>query len=465
MKNINWLAMLIALGLSGMLFVQASSAAISAEEAKQLGTTLTKFGAEKASNEDGSIPAYTGGIEKVTGYDPKTSDHYVNPFADEKPLYSVSAENMQEYADMLTEGTKELMGLHPDYRIDVYPTHRSMRYQDWVIENTMKNATTVQLAGKIEGDAVTGADKNNLPFPGVPFPIPKNGYEVMWNFQMHFGPAVSRFHGNGFLVDTAGNKISLPSANSWHVKPWYDKANNLRSMTQNAFRGWNSTMIAPPSSAGTVFLIMYLASGDQNTWFYTPGQRRVRRAPEFAYDVPISAYGGVLMWDELFGFTGRMNRFDFKLVGKKEMLVPYNAFKMLSDMLPKDFIGPKFVNPDALRWEKHRIWVVEATRKPEARHVYLRKTFYIDEDSWDVLVSEGYDNTGNIWRIMQLPTFPAYDTGGIYSWSSISYDILKGNYSLLNMFGDPGCDIRSYDTSVGQRLPLTPASVAASSVR
>ena len=59
---------LIAAGMMALL-MQSSQAAVTAEEAKQLGTSLTEFGAEQAGNADGSIPAYTGGLEKVAGYD------------------------------------------------------------------------------------------------------------------------------------------------------------------------------------------------------------------------------------------------------------------------------------------------------------------------------------------------------------------------------------------------------------
>lgn len=451
------------------LLAQHAIAAVTPEEAKQLGTSLTEFGAEKAGNADGSIPAYTGGVEKVPGFDPK-SGHYVNPFVSDKVLYSVDSKNMAQYETMLTEGTKAFMKLHPDFRIDVYPSRRSMRYTDWVLKNTLKNATTAKLAGEVEGDSLEGADKGKLPFPGIPFAIPKTGYEVMWNNNMRFSSAVVHEKVSAFMIDAAGNGTPLPNPDQYFMHPWYDVKDYLRPKTFESYLGFSSMMTAPPSSAGIVFLNYYLpnaAESGQRVWFYTPGQRRVRLAPEFAYDVPISSYGGVFMWDELYGFVGRMDKFDFKLVGKKEMLVPYNTFYLLNDALAKDSVGAKFVNPSAMRWEKHRVWVVDSTRKPNARHVYSRRTFYIDEDCWCIVSVEGYDNAGKIWRVIHNNTFPNYDTGGIWMNSMTVYDIVKGNYCTLNSHHreSPDQGLWAYDTAEGLPINLTPQAVAAAGVR
>lgn len=462
------LGTLMAAGLTTLL-AQASFAAVTAEEAKQLGTTLTEFGAEKAGNKDGSIPAYTGGLAKLPNYNRETMPHYIDPYKDEKPLYSISAKNMAQYEAMLTPGNKALLTTFPDFRIDVYQAHRSVRYQPWVVQNTLKNATTAKLAGEIEGDAVSGADKGNKPFPGVFFPIPKNGYEVMWNYKMHNKPAATHMIANAYLVDTAGGVSAMSVPDETFVAPWYDVKGTMRAQAFDGILGFNATQIAPPSAAGIVFLNFYLSDAENNgqrVWFYTPGQRRVRAAPEFAYDVPIAAYGGAILWDEIFGFVGRLDRFDFKLVGKKEMIVPYNMFRMTNTMTSKEeYLGPKFVKPEAMRYEKHRVWVVDATRKANARHVYSRRTFYVDEDCWCLTSQETYDNAGKLWRVFHDTTFPTYDIGGVNGFGWITYDLIKGNYFTTNMTGEPNRQTRSYDTAEGLNLALTPAAVAAASVR
>jgi len=452
-----------------LLMTQAALAAVSAEEAKQLGATLTEFGAEKAGNADGSIPAYTGGLTTPpASWKKGTSQHYEDPYKGEKPLYVIDGKSLDRHAGVLTEGTKAMLKQYPSYRLDVYPTHRATAYAGWVLQNTVKNATTAKLSGEVEGDAVSGADAGQ-PFPGIPFPIPKNGYEVMWNSKMAYGPAVWSAGNSAALVDASGTVSALPSVTQFHVRPWYDRSGKLRKEAFNATFGFSTTLVSPPSSAGVHFLNYYLADsseGGQKVWFYTPGQRRVRAAPEFNYDIPIASYGGVLVWDEIFGFVGRMDRFNFKLVGKKEMVVPSNVYGITNTIPSKDALGAKHVNPEAVRWEKRRVWVVDAVRKPDARHAYSRRTFYIDEDSWMIVSTESYDATGKLWRTANIYTYPTYDVGGNNNACWAFNDLLKGNYFVINMGGaDPGNYVRSYDSAEGLSVKLTPQSVAAGSVR
>lgn len=450
-------------------WAQSATAAVTAEEAKQLGNALTEFGAEKAGNKDGSIPVYSGGLEKLPAYDPKSMTTYVDPFASEKPLYTVDAQNAAQHEALLTAGTKAMLKQFPSFKMNVYPSHRTFRYSPSALQNSVKNATTAKLAGEVEGDAVTGGDKGNLPYAGIPFPIPKTGYEVLWNQTARFSAAVSHNVGQGFLIDTGGTAVNLAGVDSYFLHPWYDKNGAMRAKTFDAFFGFSATLNSPPSSAGIVFLNYYTpnaAEGGQRVWFYTPGQRRVRLAPEFSYDVPIASYGGVTVWDDIYGYLGRLDRFDFKVVGKKEMLVPYNVFGATNTLPTKEILGPKHVNPAAVRWEKHRIWVVDGTRKANARHVYSRRTFYIDEDCWCIVSSEAYDNAGKLWRVSQYYTFPTYDTGGFNNETWSTNDLIKGNYFILNTgHKEPGNSIRSYDTAQGLPINMTPQAVAGAGVR
>lgn len=442
---------------------------VTAEEAKQLETTLTEFGAEKAGNKDGSIPGYSGGLEKPAAYNPATSSVYIDPFASEKPILTIDGRNIAQYESQLTAGTAAMIRQYPTFQLQVYESHRSFRYSRQALQNSVKNATTAKLVGQVEGDALSGADKGNLPFAGIPFPIPKSGYEVLWNQNARFSAAVSHNVGQGFLIDSSGTPVTLAGVDEWFVHPWYDSKATLRAKTFDALFGFSATLTSPPSSAGVVFLNYYTpnaADGGQRVWFYTPGQRRVRLAPEFSYDVPIASYGGVTVWDDIYGYLGRMDRFDYRITGKKELLVPYNVFGATNTLPIKEILGPKHVNPAAMRWEKHRVWVVDGTRKPSARHVYSRRTFYVDEDCWCILASEAYDSAGKLWRVSLYYTFPTYDTGGfnIDTWST--NDLIKGNYFILNTaHKEPGNSIRSYETAEGLPIALTPQSVANGGVR
>jgi len=447
------------------LLATSALAAVTVEEAKQLGASLTEFGAEQAANADGSIPAYSGGIDQVAGYDPRTSRHYIDPFRSEKPLYSIDAENMAQYDTLLAPGTKALIKAYTGYRVDVYPSHRSMRYTPTVLQNTVKNATTAKLAGAVKGDTLEGTDKENLPYEGLPFPIPQNGYEVMWNNTFRFSAAVSEFTGKALMIDSAGNPIELTQAKAFYLHPWYDSKGTLRQQTFGSTFGFTSVVTSPPKIAGAGYLGYYLVdtSLGQKAWYYTPGQRRIRPAPDFSYDMLMN---GAIFWDELAGFSGRMDRFDFKLVGKKEMLVPYNVFGITNTIPTKAFAGKKFVNPDALRWEKHRMWIVDSIRKPNASHAYARRTFYIDEDCWCITQTEAYDAAGNILRVALINSFPSYATGGINLNSWTNYDFVKGGYYVFNAGqADDGHGMRDYDTAEGLQLALNPQAIVGKSAQ
>ncbi len=454
----------------GSVLGQTAAAAATEQEAKQLGGKLTQFGAEKARNADGSIPEYTGGLRPPAGYKSGVDERYIDPYKDEKPLYTIDVKNVSQHAALLPEGTKAMIAKFPgSFKVNVYPTHRTVSYPSWVLENTVKNATTVKLVGEVEGDGVSGSAPDGRPWPGVPFPIPKSGFEVMWNYNLHLAPAVDHNSNSSWFGDASGNVSSLPSANQVFIHPWYEKTGQFRKETYGAFMGLSSRMFAPPSSAGIHFLNYYLpdsAHGGQKVWFYTPGQRRVRAAPEFAYDIPIAGYGGGILWDDIFGFTGRLDRFDFKLVGKKEMVIPYNSFGLTSTLTSKEIVGPRHVNPSAVRYEKHRVWVVDSIRKPDARHAYSRRTFYVEEDCWCIVATESYDDSGQLWRTTSVYTFPTYDTGGVNNGTFTTNDFVKGTYFVVNTGrADPGNFVRSYADHKSVPMLLTPQAVAAGNVR
>ncbi|MGI4798731.1 MAG: DUF1329 domain-containing protein, partial [Janthinobacterium lividum] len=379
-------------------------AKVSAEEAKQLGgSTLTEFGAERAGNADGSIPAYTGGLAAQPGVSNQQS--LPDPFASDKLLYSVDAKNVDRYSAILTAGTVAMIKKYPTFRVDVYPTHRTASYPQFVIKNILRNAVTAELIGNVQGDGVSGS------YGGIPFPIPKNGNEAMWNATLKWqGIWDIDWAGAGIFIDAGGHQTLTNQTNNDAFYPYYDPA---RTSLPDAFFGKSiDSNIAPAAQDGSADLLEYptnYSDHDQAIYIYTVGQRRVRLAPEFKYDTPVAQAGGAFVYDEISLFTGRQDRFDFKLVGKKEMLVPYNLFKLNSWSTPSEALHtPHHLNPDYVRFEKHRVWVVEATLKSGKRHIYSRRTFYIDEDGWLVLACDEYDQSGAMYRVGFSNNFPVY---------------------------------------------------------
>ncbi|MFH0730680.1 MAG: DUF1329 domain-containing protein [Pseudomonadota bacterium] len=378
----------ISMGFLILLFAGTAIGGVTKEEVAQLGKTLTAMGAEKAGNADGTIPAYTGGL--VTGNAEVGPVVKNNPYADEKPLFSITVKNMAQYADKLSEGVKARMQQYPDtYRMDVYKTHRTAAFPEWVNEATIKNAGKAETVN--EGYGI----KNAHAF--TPFPIPKTGAEAMWNKLTVYTANQKINFGNAYLVD--GNGRALLSSRGLVIQefPYWDRSKDSSDFFFMLKRMWD----APARRSGEGLMLMEPLNFMENprrAWQYLPGQRRVKVSPDVNYDTPDPAFSGASTFDDNLIFNGPMDRYTWKLTGKKEMYVAYNNFKMAWYTTAEDLFQPGHINPDVVRWELHRVWVVEATLRPDKRHIYHKRVFYLDEDSWNALLSDQYDAQGKIYR-------------------------------------------------------------------
>ncbi|MGV8074866.1 MAG: DUF1329 domain-containing protein [Syntrophobacteraceae bacterium] len=402
-------------------FAGISMAALTPEELKQLGgDKLTAIGAEKAGNADGTIPAYTGGLPKAPASFDRKTQMLPNPFADEKPLYSIDAKNMEKYAEKLNPGTKELMKRYPDFRIDVYPTHRTVAIPDYIAEGTRKSAAVAALEN--DGKKLTGC------WYGIPFPIPKNGLETIWNHIVRWSaPAEEFVRYRSFVITGAGRKILATEGHTWCEYPYW---NPEATMHRDRYWMLHDNMIGPANRNGEQ-LMWFLQTDKTNgdpAWQYLPGQRRVKMAPEISYDGPNTTVAGASTYDDAFLFTGSPDRFDWKILGKKEMIVPYSNYKQVYHSPEDTLFGPHFLNPDCVRWELRRVWAVEGTLKSGMRHIYSRRTIYLDEDSWIGLAADEYDNKNQLYRCMYSGHLFNYDTQAPYSTTYYGYDFISGIY-------------------------------------
>ncbi|HXR02239.1 MAG TPA: DUF1329 domain-containing protein [Pseudomonas sp.] len=412
-------------------FSGVALAAVSTEEAAQLGKTLTPWGAEIAGNKEGSIPAYTGEVPKPPTTFKAGNGYWPDPYADEKPLFRIDSKNMSKYADKLSEGTKMLLQRYPDsYYLNVYPTHRPAMYPEWVQKNSIRNATGCKTSQ--EGMAVEKACRG-----GVPFPIPKTGNEVMWNALLAYNGDGS-FHvkaNRSWMVDAAGKPLLASEYRAWEERPFWQGNQPGREDTDIAVRSANVTL-APTRRAGEAFTLQdYLdpIKTERKALTYTPGQRRIKGAPELSYDTPSAQTGGLSYYDEIYLFYGRMDRFDFKLIGKKEMYLPSNSYKVTQACgAPDQLLMAHHVNPECERWELHRTYQVNATLKPGMRHSQPKKTWYWDEDSLAVGLYDAWDQAGNLFRGGHSFGFVLYDQGFSYVPSTALYDFNKRGYTYNN---------------------------------
>ncbi len=416
------------LALTAMMTLPlAAQAGPSADEIKQLGTTLTPWGAIAAGNPEGTIPPYGGGINPPPNYDAGKPGIRPDPFANEKPLFSISAANLGDYEDKLTDGVKEMLRKYSTFRIDVYPTHRTAKYPQYVSDNTLKNAQSCELAPNMLQLAGTC-------FGGVPFPIPKSGSEVMWNRTMkydqfaYYSPAQT-----STLVDRSGGLVESGAFIYWQTFPAYDPARTTPIGADEMLEYGRVDWTGPARKAGEKLVLhdsVDMLNVGRRAWSYLPGQRRVKLSPDVAYDTPSPGGGGVGTVDDTQVFYGSQDRYNYKLIGKKELFMPYNTFQLHDEKLcPKEKVfTPNHMNPDCVRWELHRVWVVEATLKEGKRHLYPRRVFYWDEDIPAVGMGDNYDDAGKIFRVSQTHYYPFYETTGHNTHEFVVHDLNSGAY-------------------------------------
>jgi hypothetical protein len=144
-----------------------------------------------------------------------------------------------------------------------------------------------------------------------------------------------------------------------------------------------------------------------------------------SHAAPAANSDGLRTVDDIYGFNGSPERFDWTLQGKREMYIPYNNYRMSNKALKyADLVDDAFVKPDITRFELHRVWVLEGTLKPGADHVYQKRVLYIDEDSWTIALMDQYDTKGQLWRVKMLYLMQAYDAPGMYSAGEVQHDLI-----------------------------------------
>jgi hypothetical protein len=423
-----------------------AAAAVSAEQAARLGRDLTPLGAEKAGNADGTIPAWEGGITRPpAGY--KAGMHHPDPFAADQPRLAVTPQNYREHADKLTVGQQAMFARYPTFKMNVYPTRRSASFPQRTYDFTIKNATTAKLVA--DGDGVVDAAE------GVPFPIPQNGHEVIWNHKLKFkGVAGMRWANQA--APTAGGQYNMVRIREEYLGLYYRPGNTIADIN-NILLYFYQVVESPARLAGQVLLVhetLNQQAQPRQAWIYNPGQRRVRLAPNVAYDNPGTASDGLRTNDMTDMFNGALDRYDWKLVGKQEMYMPYNSYKVHSDKVSyDDILKPGHVNPDLLRYELHRVWVVDATLKQGKRHINSRRTFYVDEDSWQILVIDHYDGQGRIWRYSEAPSINYYEMPLFWSTMENHHDLQSGRYIATGLDNQETMYDFSFQTSPANYSP------------
>ena len=435
---------------AGQLFAEALPG-----EVERLGRDLTPMGAERAGNEAGTIPEWTGGItQPPSAYRP--GSHHPDPFAGESAQFSINAENMQDHRQFLSAGQVAMLTRYPDYRLAVYPSHRTAAYPERIYEKTMANAAH----GKVteNGNAVSHVAE------GIPFPLPASGVELMWNHQMRYKGSSSIRHINMMTPTTGGSYSTVTMTVT--TRNLYSEPGATLDSIDNRLLMFTREIVTPPGMAGNVLLVydsVNQVRQPRKVWMYNPGQRRVRRAPNVAYDSPSGGTDGMHVSDMTDMFNGAVDRYQWTLEGKRELYVPYNAYRVHSDEVSNaELVKPGHLNPDYLRYELHRVWVVEARLRSGQRHINPRRTYYIDEDSYQILMVDHYDSDDELWRYSEAHPINFYEVPTLWSSTEVHYDLKAGRYAAFRL--DPSQPVPPFNTEM-DAAGFTPQALRRRGVR
>lgn len=447
----------VTLALAGCLTCSSVLAAVSAGEADRLGRDLTPTGAERSGSPDGLIPVWSGktyftarqlGVQRAELEALRRSNPaevtalLAGRLAAESPRVVVTRANLAQHAAFLSEGHKALFQQNPDYRMPVYATVRNAFFPDEIGAATRQNATTAGLEGT---DNLSGAAL------GLPFPLPANGAEVIWNHKLRYRGNMLRVFSQAASVNEAG-EASVSGAVTDLRFVYANPGATSDTGTPLVLQALSRTL-APARLAGQATLVHEPVNGERSVWLYDPGRARVLRAPGAGFDNPVVGSSGIQFSDQIDGFNGPLTRYDWKLLGKRAIYIPYNSYRLQSPALKlTDVLGKGSLRPEHVRYELHRVWVVEATLKADQRHPIHKRRFYVDEDSWRIAAVDCHDADGRLTRFQEahlatLPFIPAL------VGPEVTHDLASGRYHVSGLLNESEISDWTADFRSGHFMP------------
>ncbi|WP_152207541.1 DUF1329 domain-containing protein [Marinobacter changyiensis] len=426
-------------------------AKVSVTEAARLGSDLTPIGATRAGNDAGTIPAWTGGLSTPpAGW--QRGKIETNPFSDDKPLFFINQANLGLYRDKLTDGHLAMLRQYgPDLVMPVYQTRRTAAFPEAVYEKSRANAVNAELLEN--GNGVTKTIMTS------PFPIPRNGLEAVWNHILRYRGEQVSFR-SAFATPTREGSFN-PILTEYGYYFAYSEPDTELADIDNKIFYLKTRIMAPSILAGTINLVhetLDQVRSPRLAWRYESGSRRLRRSPNLAYETDLPNSSSMRSVDQKDLYNGAPNQYEWELKGKKEIYVPYNAYKLHQpEATGEKIVKPRHINPELTRYELHRVWVVEATLRTGLRHIYGKRVFYMDEDSWQIVATEEYDNEGKLWRVSEAHNISYYTEPVFWTTIEVTYDLKAERYFIDGLDDGQG----PYDFNPGFRS----GEFTASSVR
>jgi hypothetical protein len=422
--------------LSFLFMSLAFTAQASEPDARRLAKDLTPVGAERVGNGK-DIPSWTGGLKSSKSH--QSGQYHSNPYFREKPLYTITQANMEKFKNRLSPGSQKLLQQFPSMELPVYKTHRSASYPDYVYEGIKENVSNASLMKY--GSGVSGSRISS------PFPIPQSGLEVLWNHTLRFRGQSISYQASTVHVNAAGSRAVTLRDYKYYFG--YSDPELSTSDLNNKIFFLKRKTLAPATQAGGITLVhetLDQVRSPRKSWIYVPGQRRVRRTPDLNHDTPDGATDSLRTIDQVDMFNGAPTYYNWELVGKQEMYIPYNSYLLHgSGLTVEDITGPAHLNPKLLRYEAHRVWVVEATLRTGMQHRYAKRRYYFDEDSWSIVYAEEYDEKGELWQFSESHLINYFEIPLMFSTLENTYDFKDGRYFVEGIDNDRGA---TYDYSV-----------------
>lgn len=415
---------------SSIMAGSAGLAEAQSSPASSLGAGLTPFGSEVAGNADGSIPAWTGGLTTLpSGVTP--GKYVPELFPDEQPVAVIDSSNMADHAAMLTPGVMAMMTKY-GFSIKVYPTHRTAAAPQSIYDNIAKNKDSAKFVSQ---DPIGGRFGFEGAYGGVAFPVLDTsnpltaGGQAMWNSQTAWGGFCYTYKNYSWSVSDGQPSMAYAAITNFKY-PYFDPNGSLATFNGMLNNQYFATY-APQNIQGQILLLYHFTNPylhPNEAWELLNGQGRVRRAPEVTFDTPATQTNGIAQYDEVFGFSGSLERYDWKSLGKREMYIPYNNNGLFG--APATVAHQAhFIDPELVRWEKHRVWVVEATLHPGERNVLARRTIYLDEDTWFFSLSDAYDANNDLYKVGMMFNNCRPDLPGVVFGNNVVYNLQTDDYA------------------------------------
>jgi|TARA_Y100000816_G_scaffold292524_1_gene288337 hypothetical protein len=346
---------------------------------------------------------------------------YPDPFSDDEIIFTIDKENYMEFTEnLLTPGQVEMFKLYPDsFKMNIYPSRRSCSVPPEVIQLTKSNAVLTH-----EGEGIDGV------IGSIPFPNPKEALHHLWNHILRYR-GVNIYGSSPFYIVNQDGSINYGKGEAVAINFW----NPFLQSNQGLQGMIMSKVTHPPRLADASLLVIESLNAfetPRRAWVYNPGTRRVRRAPDIAYDYKPSSNQGLTTTDQFDGFNGAKDRYEWSLIGTQQRLMPYNAYKFHETVM-EELLTPFHVNQDYLRYELVNVNVVQASLKKDKRHILPHRTMYFDLDSHNMLVEETFDDEKNIIAYREFPLINFYDQPMCLSIHAATYDFASRRYQLSSV--------------------------------